>query len=95
MDEGITNQGGNETSENTGSLQAKQGTARQMDNGQKIDGLNNEALRKKYGHLRSRAEIFGLINRNISPHEAEILLLDLEIETRKELRHNTGLEVCN
>ena len=45
MDKGI-NQGGIETSEDMDSLQAKLGTARQMDDGQKSDGLNNEALRQ-------------------------------------------------
>ena len=52
----------------------------------------NDAVRKKYRHLRNRTEIFGLINKKMTPQEAEILLLDLKIETQKEL-HNTSQEL--
>ena len=94
MDQRIV-RGNVETSDDTHSQTEIEGMTGQVDTGKKSDGLKNDAVRKKYGHLCSRAAIFSLINRKISPDEAEILLLDLEIKTRKELRHNMGLEVCD
>lgn len=83
------NNGGIDTTDEPASLRGQIKTNQMGVSGNR-KGMN-DAVRKKYGHL-SRTEIFGLINKTITPQEAEILLLDLEIDTRKDL-HSTNQDL--
>lgn len=46
------------------------------------DGVSNDIL-SRYGHIKSRAEILRMINTSITPEEAELLMINLELSTRR------------